>query len=167
MKERNVNITVGTILTIIGVMIAASVLMFTIYINLDSKIDKKVEEKFKDPVFINKLAEEIKFPFVIFDEDNSVVVDTGAMSIIEKITINKKDGKQISDIIITPKKYLAIAPILESLDPDIAFLDPIRGNKFDFIYKKLEVATAFANTYTTKPPKSKFRIQVIVLSKGN
>jgi hypothetical protein len=164
MKAWNVN---STVVTILGVMITASALMFTIYISLDSKIDKKVEEKFKDPVFINKLAEEIKFPFVIFDEDNSVVVDTGAMSIIEKITINKKDGKEISDIIITPKKYLAIAPILESLNPDIAFLDPIRGNKFDFIYKKLEVENAWANTYKTKPPKSKFRIQVIILPKGN
>lgn len=164
MKAWNANSIVETIRRFpFGEMIAVLAVMIMVYFTLDNKIDKKVEEKFKDQVFINKLAEEIKFPFVIFDEDNSVVVDAGAMSIIEKITIDKKGGS----ITVTPKKYLAIAPILESLNPAIIFQDPIRGNKFDFIYKRLEVATAWANTYTTKPPKSKFRIQVIILPKGN
>jgi hypothetical protein len=82
-------------------------------------MDKRIENKLHDPEFISKVADEVKLPFVIFDENNSIVVDNGAMNIIEKISINRKDRRSISEIIITPKKYLAIAPILESLDPKI------------------------------------------------
>jgi len=128
-------------------------------------MDKRIENKLHDPEFISKVADEVKLPFVIFDENNSVVVDNGAMNIIEKISINRKDRRNISEIIITPKKYLAIAPILESLDSKIEFQDPIRGNKFDFIYKRVEGTVTWVNNYASTPPKSKFRLQVIMLPK--
>jgi hypothetical protein len=147
--------------TIVGIL----ALIFAAFIHFNSSIDKKIENKFKDPEFISKVADEVKLPFVIFDENNTIVVDNGAMNIIDKISINKKDHGDISEIIITPKKYLAIAPILESLDPKIEFQDPIRGNKFDFIYKKAYKAIVWTNTYASTPPKSKFRIQVIILPK--
>ena len=91
------------------------------------------------------------------------LVDTGAMRIINDISIKKGDRNRVSEIIVSPKKYLAAAPILESLDPKIEFQYPIKGDKFDFIYKRVEIANVWANTYASKPPKSRFRLQLIVL----
>jgi hypothetical protein len=152
---------------IISAIVGILALIVTVFLQLNGSIDEKIEKKLKDPEFISKVADEVKLPFVIFDEDDSIIVDTGTMSIIDKISINKKDGRYISEIIITPKKYLAIAPILESLDPQIEFQDPIRGNKFDFIYKRLEGTVIWKNNYASTPPKSKFRLQVIILPKEN
>lgn len=148
---------------IIGTFVGIFAFLFVIFIELNRSFDKKIESKLKDPVFIRKMANEVRLPFVIFDEDNSVIVDTGAMTTIAKIAINKKDGKELSEIVITPKQYLAVAPILESLDPKIEFQDPVRGKEFDIVYKKVEMATVWTNTYATKPSKSKFRLQVILL----
>ena len=79
------------------------------------------------------------------------------------ISIKKGDRNKVSEIIVSPKKYLPAAPILESLDPKIEFQYPIKGDKFDFIYKRVEMANVWANTYASKPPKSRFRLQLIVL----
>jgi len=153
------------ILKIIGGVIVGIFGILASIFAVNSYIDNQIENKLKAPEFISKVADEVKLPFVIFDENNSIIVDNGAMNIIDKISINKKDHGDISEIVITPKKYLAIAPILESLDPKIEFQDPIRGNKFDFIYKKAYKAVVWTNTYASTPPKSKFRIQVIILPK--
>lgn len=149
--------------TIIGVVIGVLAFLFAIFIHVNRSIDKKIETKLSDPEFLRKVANRVKLPFVIFDEDNSIVVDTGAMGIIDEICIKKADRNEVSEIIVSPKKYLAVAPILESLDPKIEFQYPIKGDKFDFIYKRVEMANVWANTYASKPPKSRFRLQVIVL----
>src|SRR5271157_5160297 len=99
---------------IISAIVGILALIVTVFLQLNGSINEKIENKLKDPEFISKVADEVRLPFVIFDEDDSIIVDTGTMSIIDKISINKKDGRYLSEIIITPKKYLAIAPILES-----------------------------------------------------
>jgi hypothetical protein len=148
---------------IISAVIGILALLFAIFIQLNRSIDKKIETMLSDPEFLRKVANKVMLPFVIFDEDNSIVVDTGAMRIIDEISIKRADRNEVSEIIVSPKKYLAVAPILESLDPKIEFQYPIKGDKFDFIYKRVELATVWANTYASKPPKSRFRLQVIVL----
>lgn len=152
-------------LAVIGTIVGLLGFIFAVYIQITGTIDKKIEDKLQDPKFISKVADEVKLPFVIFDEDNSIVVENGAMNIIDKISVNKKGTNDFSEIVVSPKKYLAIAPILESLDPKIEFQDPIRGTKYDFIYKRVVMGAVWANTYETKPPKSKFRLQVIILPK--
>ncbi|MBC8427056.1 MAG: hypothetical protein H8E00_00210 [Deltaproteobacteria bacterium] len=149
--------------TIIGVVIGVLALLFAIFLHVNRSIDKKIEIKLSDPEFLRKVANRVKLPFVIFDEDNSIVVDTGAMGVIDEICIKKADRNEVSMIIVSPKKYLAVAPILESLDPKIEFQYPTKGDKFDFIYKRVEMDTVWENTYESKPPKSRFRLQIIVL----
>lgn len=148
---------------IIGTFVGIMAFLFVVFIELNSSFEKKIVTKLKDPIFLRKMANEVRLPFVIFDEDNSVIVDTGAMAIIDKIALLKEDGKNLSEIVITPKKFLAVPPILESFDPKIEFQDPIRGNQLDLIYNKVKMASVFQNTYATKPPKSKFRLQIILL----
>ena len=151
--------------TVLGVVVGVIALMFAIFIQLNSSIDKKIEIKLKDPEFIRMVANEVRLPFVVFDENNSIIIDNGAMNHIEKIKIKKEDRLEVSEIIISPKKYLAVAPILENLDAYMAFENPIRGDKFDLIYKKAEMTeTQWGDGRPLdKRPKKKFRLQMIVL----
>ena len=150
--------------TIIGVLIGVLAFLFAIFIHVNRSIDKKIETKFNNPEFLRKVANIARLPFVIFDEDESIIIDTGAMNYIEKIEVKKGQRQQVSEIIVSPKKYMPVAPILESLDIEIEFDEPTRGQEFDLVYKTVEIATAFAKTYASgKRPKRRFRLQIIVL----
>ncbi len=147
---------------VLGTVVGIIALMFAIFIQLTASIDKKIEIKLKDPEFIRMVAKEVRWPFAIFDEDNSVIVNGGAMDYIEKIQIKMDNRKEVSEIIISPKNWLAVAPILESIDAFVPFEDAIRGNKFDFIYKRIEMALLVADRPSKQLPKKKFRLQLII-----
>lgn len=136
--------------SIIGVLI-------TIVLLLSSSINSRIEKKVNDPNFIKKIASEIRLPFLIFDEEKRYLYDDGALDIIKNIEI-VREGRDIKQIIITPKRFLAVAPIMESLDPEVQFEDPERGKGLDWIYKTNLPETAFGRT---KPPKKRFKLQII------
>ena len=75
--------------TVFGVIIAVISLMFAIFVHLNKSLDKKIENKLKDPGFIQKVAKEVRLPFVIFDDEKSIIADTGAMDHIEDIEVRK------------------------------------------------------------------------------
>lgn len=151
---------------VISVVVGIIALMFAVFLQLNSSIDKKIENKLKDGEFISKVAREVRLPFLIFDEEKSIIVDVGAMNHIDSIEIHKGERQEVSEIIISPKKFMAVAPILESLDAQIEFENPIKGNKFDFIFKRVKMDTVWGNTYESgKPPKRKFRLQLVLLPK--
>lgn len=148
---------------VIGVIVGIIALMFGIFVRLNSSIEKKIENKLNDPEFIRKVADIVRLPFVIFDEDESIIIDTGAMNYIERIEVKKEQRQDVSEIIVSPKKYMPVAPILESLNIEIEFDEPTRGQGFDLVYKTVDIATVFAKTYGSgRPPKRRFRLQVIV-----
>ena len=149
---------------VISVVVGIIALMFAVFIQLNSSIEKKIENKLNDPEFIRKVAQIVRLPFVIFDEDEAIIIDTGAMNHIKQIEVIKGPRQQVSEIIVSPKKYMPVSPILESLDIEVEFDEPTRGQKFDLVYKTVEIDTAFAKTYASgKPPKRRFRLQIIAL----
>lgn len=144
-----------------SLIIGLLAIFITVIIQVQSSIDRKIEVKFKDISFIKRVASEVRLPFLIFDEKNRYLVDTGASELIESIEI-VKDGRDITEVIITPKQSLAIAPILESYDRDIEFDEPIRGQKLDWVYKTILPSTTWGKTYPSgKPPSKKFKLQII------
>ena len=126
-------------------------------LGLGHYVDGRIENKLNNPEFVRMVADKVRLPFVVFDQDKSVIADTGAMDYIDKIEINK------GEMIISPKRYMAVAPILESFDAKIEFEEPIRGENFDFIYRRVEMAMVWADRYAGKAPKAKFRLQLITL----
>lgn len=151
--------------TALSVVIGVIALMFSIFLQLNSSIDKKIETKLKDPVFIKKVASEIRLPLLIFDEEKKYLTDIGASELIKDIKIIK-DGRDIKEIIITPNKFLQIAPMLESYDSHIKFDEPQHGSQFDWVYKTILPEMIFAETYPSgKQPLKKFKLQIIELSK--
>jgi hypothetical protein len=153
-------------MAVVSAFVALIGIMITIFIQLNASVDQKIETKLKDPDFIRKVAAEVRLPFVIFDEDKSVIVDTGAMDHITSIEVHKGERQEVSEIIISPKKFMAIAPILENLDGRMEFESPIRGANLDFVFKKVQMGSVWADTYASgHPPKRKFRLQLVLLPK--
>jgi hypothetical protein len=137
------------------ITLLASFLVF--YLSVDSMIDKKLD----DPRFIEQVVEKARTPFMLFDENYQILYESPGMDkFIDKINIIEK-GRDLSEIVVTPKHYLSIPPILESFNQKIIFQEPIRGERYDFIYKRVMPQVAFSDTYSTPLPPNKFRLQVI------
>ncbi len=123
-------------LAIISTIVGIIALMLTIFIQTNSSIDRKIDAKLKDPEFIQKVAREAKLPFVIFDNKGAVLIDQGAMRFIEAIDVelNKDQMPYPKRIIIHPKQHLSYAPLLITLESDLANISSSRGKKYDWIY---------------------------------
>lgn len=117
------------ILTAIGTIIA-------IMLGVNELIDRRIE----DEQFIRKVAANIR-PYVIFDVNESILVDGGAMQTLEQIKVEKgiKDGGNIFSvkIIVTPKYHLAHSPLIEKVGAGRIILtpNPIRGPGHQWIYE--------------------------------
>lgn len=154
------NIKMGT-WTIIGALVAIVALLFTITSYLISSLDKKMEEKISDPNFIKQLAKEIRLPFLIFDENNVVLSDVGGYELLESFEIIKNEKGDISEIRITPKSYLATAPILEIIGTNMNFLEPKRIENISWLFEVDTGYGGFLVTESYKDPIRKFRLTII------
>ena len=118
---------VSMLLTAIGLIIA-------IVLGINELIDRRIE----NDQFIRKVAAHIR-PYVIFDENGSILVDGGAMQDLEKIEVESevKEGENYPNlkIIVTPKHHLVYPPIIESLLPIMFDITDERGEGNKFIYQ--------------------------------
>lgn len=117
------------------VFLAMAAIIGTIYgfvVFIDGRINKAIH----DEEFMREIASRVR-PYVIFDDSNSILVDGGAMALLEeiKVTGRKPGSVEPTDvsIVITPKKYLGIAPLLELLDGE-AYIEATRGEGFEWVY---------------------------------
>jgi hypothetical protein len=146
---------ISAIITVIG-----GIATLGFYFN--DNIEKKIEAKINNPEFLKKVAAEAQLPFVIFNEDESIIADTGAMKYIEKIEVKKTGNRDITEIVISPSQHLSIAPLIESIGPELEFNEPIRGKNFDWIYIPVEYASRWQDSFAGTPPPIKFKLQLIV-----
>ncbi|MFT5699789.1 MAG: hypothetical protein ACI8ZB_002655 [Desulforhopalus sp.] len=109
-----VNAGTGTILKVIFGLVSAAILLFGGYHGLNSYVDNKIQKRVDNPEYIQKLARSVR-PSLLFDEGGSIVADMGAVSLVKKISVTK-DYEEGLEIVITPHGYLAVEPVLESLD---------------------------------------------------
>jgi len=118
--------------------IAYIVCVFVALYALNSYIEKKIEDQIQNPKFIDKLANKIMMPFIIFDE-NERILSTSTPGIyeeyIKKIAVEKDNNGEIVAITIFPKKFLQVAPIIESLDAPLEFAKAIPVNQIDWKYR--------------------------------
>lgn len=114
----------GIVVTVFAVI--GGLLLLTKY------IDYEIDIKVNDSAYIKKVSSTIR-PSVIFDQKGSILADMGAMDYIDDIKINKR-GELLLEIKVSPRKFLAMPPVLECLDGSYA-VDTKRGNKFDWIYE--------------------------------
>ena len=147
--------------TIVSIAIAAIATIWAIVSGTSSNIDKKIQQQINNPDFIKKVAEQVRLPFIIFDENETFLNNSGGEEYIEEIKIKKKDDGDIDEIIVVCKKFLESSPIIQSIDEKILFHPPERAEQKNWRFK------AFQHTYIitegdqgTKPP-GRFKIEII------
>ena len=131
MNQDNAKFSFTNILKVISSVIGILVIIFGVISYIDLRIDQKVN----NPEFIEKIASNVR-PSVIFDSQESIEIDMGAMQHIENIKVTPSgDSRFPKEITISPKKYLAHAPFLSSLDEVEFQMKVVRGKKYDWVYQ--------------------------------
>lgn len=141
------------IFTIIGVIVTIALLLM-------GSIDRKIEEKLREPSFIKKLADEVRLPFLIFDENNKILADYGAYQYLNKIDVLRNEKRELTSIRITPKQFMNAAPIIENINGDLDFSEPERAEEIDWLII-INPGTAFLALESHKEPIKKFKLTII------
>ena len=146
----------GNIRTIleVGVIIVTLVGAF---FALPPYVENLVDKRLKDREVIEKLSKSIR-PSMIFDSKESIIADLGGSEYIEYIKIVKYEDqeKKIPIVIeVKPKKYLALPPLLTSIDQYTFMETAERGPGFLWIFK-LQVLGS-----TSPAPPYRFRLEVL------
>jgi len=126
---------------------------------LRSYIVSVVEDRMKEPEFVLRVAEEIKKPTAIFDQNESILVDGGAMNYIKSIKVHMGDGNEPERIVVSPNIHLQVAPLLESLDVDF-YIEAKRGEKFDWVYTLGSVIRIVSESSADPPTEKRFRLEI-------
>jgi hypothetical protein len=129
------------------------------WVGLNKWVEEIIEKKISSPAIIEKVKSQVR-PIVIFDENESVLVDSGGMQYIEDIKIVHDDKKRLEEIIIIPKVHLPIAPILEPLDEEFAITSK-RGRKFQWIYEMGSIDRLLLTSSAEHRDINRFRIEII------
>ena len=71
-------------------------------------MDKMIEKKINEPEFLEKLAKEIRFPVLYFNQNGTILRDQGAAEQIKNIKVitDSTDLDNVTEIIIEPTKYM-------------------------------------------------------------
>jgi len=148
--------------TIVAIAIAAIGTIWAIISGTNSNIEKRIQEQLGDKEFIKKVAEQVRLPFIIFDENENFLNNSGADNYIESIKVIKKDNGDIDEIIIICKKFLNSPPIVQSIDDNIYFRNPERYQQKDWKLKSFQLSYFITSDvrYEDKPP-SRFKIEII------
>ncbi len=158
MHEEQKDVSVFTIAKIVSVCLLLVLAVFTII----EVIDWRINEKVSNPKFIREIASNVR-PSVIFNSKESILNDMGAMQYINNIAVTQlpksKYTKGGFKIIVSPKEYMALSPILSSIDRNEFWIETKRGKKFDWEYV-LEWGEMVADTEKKVPPPQ-FRLEVM------
>jgi hypothetical protein len=114
---------------LVGFGAVAGVLLFAY--NL---IDQRIDAKLADPALVRRIAAEVR-PALIFDSDNRILVDQGALQYVESLHFEfLEGGDTTAKLVVTPKSFLAVAPLLESLDVEGYDIKVDRGPGVSWVY---------------------------------
>lgn len=123
-------------------------------------IDSRIEHAINDEQLIKKIASHVR-PYVVFDENGSVLVDGGAMQYLEEIEVGKLTEDDFTiEVTVTPKDHLANAPLIEALSKYEIFAVPERGRGHQWIYKmRIEVVRDSGRGEHLQP--ARFRLEIL------
>src|SRR6185503_14624595 len=126
--------TTATAVTILGGLAAA---LFGVVTFVDNRVDKRLA----DPLVLRKIAAEVR-PALIFDSQNRILADQGGLEYIAEVKFTPgTDDRHPATLVVTPRAFLPVAPLLESLDvegyqitaergPGIAWVYTMQSNRF-------------------------------------
>jgi|SRR5208337_1297546 len=134
-------------------------------------IDKRIEQKVSNPLFVKQIAEQIRLPFIIFDENERVTVNSGAEEYIDSINVTKKTitdrltqpYKIIDTITVECKKFLLISPVLQCITSGMPFYDAKRVGQKGWIFNVYHGGSAITDHPLSQgePPPELFKLDII------
>lgn len=130
-------------------------------------IDNRIEHAVNDEQFIRRVSSHVR-PYVIFDA-TTIYKDGGAMEYLEEIevevtgqmyeNVSPEDKHDTHlEITITPKQYLAHAPLIEPLGGlrSMIVYDGKRSTKYQWVYQLL-IRPPYGGDIQTQ----KFRLEIL------
>ncbi|MBW7989021.1 MAG: hypothetical protein FVQ84_03240 [Planctomycetes bacterium] len=148
-------------------IVLAIITILAALVGINSYFDSRIERAVNDEQFIRRVSSHVR-PYVIFDA-TTIHKDGGAMEYLEEIEVEvtgqvyknvNPEEKHDShlEITITPKQYLAHAPLIESLGGlrSMIIYDGKRGAKYQWVYTVL-VRPPFGGDIKTQ----KFRLEIL------
>jgi hypothetical protein len=120
-------------------------------------IDYRIENKITDDKFLKELSHSIR-PTVVFDQNNSILANMGAMEYIEDINVVVEDGEP-KKIVLSPKVFLGVAPILECLDGHFEIIKK-QGEKYNWEYELKHVSRLLSES-SGQITNHRFRIEIV------
>jgi hypothetical protein len=135
-------------------LLAALLAVVTAIYGATAFIDWRIASALNEPSIVRRIALAAR-PEMIIDNNGTVEVDRGAMDYISNIKVTKKSNSPVADtIVITPRRYMAHAPLVTSVDGASLNATPERGQKLDWVIK-LEW-----NSFS-EPGRNRLRIEII------
>ena len=126
----------GNILAALAAITAA--ILFVDWLN--NHIDERVDQQISSEKTINAMSANIR-PYVLFDQNPTILYDGGAMKYIDslkvKVTFDTVDSHpypMVHQVIIKPKQFMKIFPLLECIDITEHTYVPRRGIGYEITY---------------------------------
>ncbi len=143
-------------------LLSVSLVLASLFLIFDNYLNDKIDDKIASN--IERSSKSIR-PFLIFDENEIPIYDHGAYSnyikdIKVEFKIRNDSIKVIETIIVYPKQYLQIAPLLEPLGADRYDITAIKRHKFSWIYTLNALQTYSPAKFEIKTP-NKFRLEIL------
>ena len=117
---------------IIGAVVVLAGLAGAIY-GIDRYVEGKVERMMQNDDFMRRVATHVR-PSVIFDQNASILADSGAMGYIDKIEADLVLAPDPQKIIVSPNRHLAYPPLLQSIDSTEWVISSARGKGYQWVY---------------------------------
>lgn len=111
----------------------------------------------RSDAFLKRVSDAVR-PSCVFDQQGAILVDMGAMNFIDGIDVAPLPKDDLPPkIVVHPKRYLANAPILTTLDPFSMSISAERGTKFDWVYTLSYVGVAVQSDWK----HIRYRLEVV------
>jgi len=142
---------------------SAIILLFGAYHGVNSFIDYKIEKVVNSEAFVKKVQTGVR-PFLIFDATGTVLIDLGALEHIDPpVVISTKDNPIPEKVIVTPKAYMAHAPLITGIDQIGAVAHAARGQglTWEYTFKATYIMTGDTDPETQLQKRSSFRLEIM------
>lgn len=152
-----------SIFTVLGVFAAIASLYLSIYWQISSSVEKRIDAKINSPEYIRKVAAEVR-PSIVFDHEGKILHDGGGLKYIDSNIIFEKINDSKSEkgdykISITSKIYLQSLPLLEPIDQTYVIKGK-RGKGLKWVFNVFDVGISFGSK-KHGGLQNRFRLEII------
>lgn len=100
---------------------------------LELILRKSKPARLSDPATLRGIATQLR-PAIIFDSRNRILADQGGLLFVRSVKAIPGNGSIPTEVVVHPRAFLAVAPLLESLDEPGLNIEAVRGEGLQWRY---------------------------------